>query len=252
VRDQRAAQRDRIEVRPQALREHDLGVRALPQEEVGEPLLAPAADEQVDVRHALDPGTRTALGEQAREAFATAAERLRDVEALRRADDRVASRVVDREAQVELRPRRGELLGELEHLEQVVVDAVATPDDLDAHAALGDLVHVLEQVALEQVEDVVRLVVRPVEALRREREQGQRADAARGSGAHDLLDGVGAGAVPGCTRLLAHVGPTRVAVHDERHVEAGGARDVRSTLQHKAIPYERRRLGGIITLPAPP
>src|SRR5690606_1608916 len=40
------------EVRPVGIREHELGVRALPQQEVAEPLLAPRANQQVDVRHA--------------------------------------------------------------------------------------------------------------------------------------------------------------------------------------------------------
>ena len=38
-----------VEVGPQPIKEHQLGVRALPQQEVGCPLLTRGADEQVDV-----------------------------------------------------------------------------------------------------------------------------------------------------------------------------------------------------------
>src|SRR5690242_21714011 len=39
-----------VEVRPQPGREEELGVRALPQEEIAEPLLTAGADQQIHVR----------------------------------------------------------------------------------------------------------------------------------------------------------------------------------------------------------
>jgi hypothetical protein len=71
----------RAEVRPHPVGEPQLGVRALPQQKVREPLLAAGANEQVDV------------GEQ------------------RTRTDRGARRVVDGNPQLEARPVRRPLLG---------------------------------------------------------------------------------------------------------------------------------------------
>ena len=56
------------EVRPHAVGEDQLGVGALPEQEVGEPLLAAGADQQVDVRHRAAVVRR--IGEQAGEGLA--------------------------------------------------------------------------------------------------------------------------------------------------------------------------------------
>jgi len=60
------------EVRPHAVGEDQLGVGALPEQEVREPFLAAGADQQVDVRHRAASFVR--IGQQAREGLAGTAQ----------------------------------------------------------------------------------------------------------------------------------------------------------------------------------
>src|SRR4249919_4307095 len=57
-----------VEVRPQSIKKHQLGVRALPQQEIGGPLLPRRADEEVDVGDVrfIEEMPEALLGELAR------------------------------------------------------------------------------------------------------------------------------------------------------------------------------------------
>ena len=85
-----------IEVRPHPVGEVELGIGALPQQEVREALLAAGADQQIDVAAMA----RRVAGDEAAEALAR--ELGAAIERGRRVQDGVARRVVERDAQMQL------------------------------------------------------------------------------------------------------------------------------------------------------
>ncbi len=96
----RGAQIVGAEVGPQRVDEAELGVGRLPQQEIGQPLFAAGADEEIDVVLALP---HRACQQPARTPRATAARSPR--QARGRVGDGVARRVVDRDPQMQ--PRAG-------------------------------------------------------------------------------------------------------------------------------------------------
>src|SRR5437773_3882302 len=84
-----------VEVGPRARREVELGIRALPQQEVAQPLLAARAHDEVDVRRAVGAAR---LAQTAREGRPL---RLTGRQMRRGADDGVARGVVDGDAKLE-------------------------------------------------------------------------------------------------------------------------------------------------------
>src|SRR5262245_11016129 len=83
------------EVGPQRVEKAELGVGRFPEQEIGEPFLTARTDEQIDV------GARLAIlpGEQGAERLAR--RRLRATPARGGAEDGVAGRIIDGDAQVE-------------------------------------------------------------------------------------------------------------------------------------------------------
>ena len=95
----------RREVGPAFVDEEELGERALPEQEIGDALLAAGANQEVDVCCAAgEPSDRTA-------AKASSESSVDFVEAASGAVDRVAGGVIDREAQMQSRAARGCVFG---------------------------------------------------------------------------------------------------------------------------------------------
>src|SRR6185437_3666616 len=117
----------RREFRPHGIEEEQLGVGALPEQEVREPALAASPDEEVDVRK--DPAVA----------------------------DGGACRVVDRDAEMQPAPALGRPLAALDRGAEARGEAVTPSDDRQADAAgdaVGGLVpdHFLKEV--EEAEDL--------------------------------------------------------------------------------------------------
>ena len=106
---------------PHARREHELSIRALPQEEVAEPLLATGSNEEVDVRQPIRcvRRSRHCLRESFPRKRAT-------VHACRGIDDEIARRVVDGDAQLHVATMRGCLLRRLDRATQRGTESIAS------------------------------------------------------------------------------------------------------------------------------
>ena len=91
-----------VEVRPHPVGEVELGIGALPQQEIGQALLAAGADEQIDVAALSSPAHRLTSWLNRSRVIS-----VRLSKAAAGAQDRVARRVVERDAQVQALAMRG-------------------------------------------------------------------------------------------------------------------------------------------------
>src|SRR5215831_18512325 len=219
-RDAGARQGAGVEVGPGALGEEKLGVSALPEQEVAEPLLAARANQEVDVGR----GRARLLHEQAREALALALAVLRGRggEARGRAQDGVARRVIDGEAEMERAALGGGALGVAEQVGEPAGQAVAAAEERELHAALGGRQHLAAQEAAENTKEGGHLGGRAAPVVGGENVQRERADAERGSRLGDLTHALGAPFMTCASPLAAGERPAAVAIEDDGHVRWTG------------------------------
>src|SRR6185436_7287456 len=194
-----------------------LGVGALPEQEVGQPLLAARAYQQVDVGDGV--GGVGGVGEEAGEAIAR--ELVARLGQGGGAQDGVAGRVVDGDAQVQGAAAGGGSLGVGDGGQHLGGQAVAAADHRQAHAVLHAAGGLLAEVVVEELHQAHRLFQGAAPVVGGEGVQRQRADAEIGRRLDDVVDGVGAAAVALEAGRAATDGPAAIAVHDDGDVQSG-------------------------------
>src|SRR5689334_11968416 len=217
VRRDRLAEGLGAEVGPERVGEVELGVRELPQQEVGDALLAAGADEEVWLGR---EGHRQALGEAllgdgcGGVVAAAAVGRLQDVP---------APAVVGGDGEREPLVARGELLAAADELDDARVEARDVAHDLEADAVLVELADFLLERLEEELHEEGDFVGGAAPVLAREREQRQELHALLVAGLHHLAHRLDALAVAGHARQEPALRPPPVAVHDDRDVPRDGA-----------------------------
>ena len=235
------------EVGPERVREHELGVGDLEEQEVRDAVLAGAADHEVGIgqpRLVQPCAQRLLVDVVGRHAVAH--------EPSRGLDELVPAAVVEADVQVE-RLVRGRRVLEPLHLGcERRREPVATADEAHAHALRREVLELAVDRLGEQVEQVGDLVGRPRPVLGRERVHGERAHAEIDRRLDGAAQCTRAGAVPREHGQPATAGPAAVAVHDQRHVrrDLGQARLLvarRADEQPDSIlqAWHRRRLSGL-------
>src|SRR6185437_3127976 len=200
------------EVGPQRVGEVELGVGELPEEEVGDALLAAGADEEVGLR-------RVAHGEEAPEALlGDRRDRVLDAAALGRLQDVPAPAIVRGDGEGEPGVLPGELLAAADVLADAGVESREVAHDAKPDAVGVELLHFLLEGAQEELHEERDLLGRTAPVLAREREQREVLDAALDARLHGLAHRLHAALVPGDARQEAALRPAPVAVHDDRHV----------------------------------
>src|SRR4029077_10035620 len=121
---QRPLERLAVEVRPQLLREHQLRIGTLPEQIVGDPLLAAGSDQEVGIVHIgrVEVATELLLGVP--------------LEVSRRVDDLRPAAVVEGDEERDPRVPGGPRLGPLHPLDQPRLDPLAAADAAHPHAPL--------------------------------------------------------------------------------------------------------------------
>jgi hypothetical protein len=202
------------EIGPAFGQENEFGEGALPEEEVGEALLASGADEQIDFRRAPSVDFREDPAEGVGREFGGFIEFARGVE------DGLTSGVVDGQADVEARATHGDRFGVGDDLAESCGNAVAATDDAQTDAFVEAMGGFDKEIFVEDAQDGVDFSGRALPVGGREREEGERVNAECGSGFDQAPCGFGAGTVSGGTRKAAGGGPAAVAVGNDGDVEA--------------------------------
>src|SRR6266508_2609301 len=216
-----------VEVRPHAVGEVELGVRALPQQEIREPLLASGANQQVDVRRLVRLTVR--MAEPPREGLAGRGA----LQAPGGVNYRVPRGIVDGDPEPQRLPRRRRRL-DGDHRGQHEGRTPITPaEDGQSHTVPGERGPLAGELAPEQSHQAAHFVGRALPVVRRERIEGQRPDAEPGRGLDDPPHRRRAAPVASQPWQPSGGGPAPVAVHDDGHVKAALAFFTRSTLHHK-------------------
>src|SRR6201996_2051334 len=124
---QRALERRPVEVRPQLLGEDELRVGALPEQIVGDPLLAAGSDQEVGIVHVgrVEVTTELLLGAP--------------LEVSRRIDNLRPTAVIEGDEETQCRVRRGLLFRPFHPLDQPCVDPLAAADEAHPHSLLVEL-----------------------------------------------------------------------------------------------------------------
>ena len=195
----------------------ELGVRQLPQQEVGEALLAGRADQQVGVA----PGGRVQLllhgglvdvlelGEPFEDPFG---------EQPRGAGDLGTRRVRDAQVQREARALARVALDALDRRGRAGREAGAVAEHVHPHPLPAQLRHLPRDVFFQQVHQGGDLGRGPLPVLVREREQGEHFHARLDRPLHNLAHRAHAGAVSQRARQVPLARPTSVAIHDDGDV----------------------------------
>src|SRR5262245_11941434 len=148
------------EIRPQRVDEHQLGIGALPEQEIADALFATRADQQIRVGHAgsqqllLEARLVDAIGREL-----TGSDTTR--QAPRRLQDLVARAVVDADVDVDAAVGARHLLRFADVTHDVGRQALAIADDAQARAVLVQFLELVAQVVAQQAHQVVDLVDRP-------------------------------------------------------------------------------------------
>jgi hypothetical protein len=178
--DEGARQLDRVEVGPHHRREPELRVGALPEQEVAQRRSPP-----VRIRRSTSgagPASCIAAPRRAANAARSSDAGSRGAAAHRvacRLHDRVAGRVVERDAQAQLLAARGGRLRPVDGAAQRRIESVAPADHREPHA-VGDAARGLAlQVALEEAHEAAHLVLGPAPVVAREGVERQRVHAPR-------------------------------------------------------------------------
>ena len=208
-----------VEVRPEGLRNVELRIGALPEEEVGEPLLPAGPDDELRVRDAC--GVQVAREQPLRQLLRLPLP-LRAVggEAPGRPQDLVPAAVV--QADVCLEAILGQMLRDLVGLigqgPELRGDGRHVPEEVEPDMVPLHAVHCLQQVLLEKRHDGGDLRLRALPVLRGEGVDREvldadvlavRCDAAEGLGSHLVSRGAGQAPLGG---------PAAVAIHDNGNV----------------------------------
>ena len=201
---------DGREVGPRGRGEPQLGVRAFPQQEVAEPLLAAGANQQVHVGGRVDgtPAAADAALERAR--LGTCRGPGRGSQA-----DRLAPRVVDGQADLQAGLLRGGRLDALERPAERRRQPVPPADAAKSDAGLDERRCLGPQITVEERQEHCDFRPRPLPVVGGERVQRQRADAEPRRGLDDLTHAAHALLVPCRAREATRRGPPAVAVHDD-------------------------------------
>src|SRR5713101_5407827 len=101
-------------------------------------------------------------------------------------------------------------------------EAVAAPDDAQAHAVCDAMRGLGEQILVQQAQDAVHFRGRTLPVGRGEGEERERPDAETRRGFYNAANGVRAGAVSGGAGQPARDSPAAVAVGDDGHVKSVG------------------------------
>mmetsp|Transcript_10610 Transcript_10610/g.43394 ORF Transcript_10610/g.43394 Transcript_10610/m.43394 type:complete len:538 (+) Transcript_10610:732-2345(+) len=211
------------ELGPQTVREHELGVGGLPEQEVADAHLAAGADEQVRVgrvaqRHELrQPGLGQLGGRHAGGDGLAAG--LHDVP---------PPPVVEGDVQRQLVVVQSAALGLVPGIAQLVGHRIAVADDADAHAHRAHLGEVAADSSQHQAHQPGDLVARPLPVLAGEGEDGEVFDVAVDAGLHHLDQRIHPGLVAEEARQEALLGPTAIAIHHDGDM----ARRRRAVLRH--------------------
>src|SRR5262249_45644533 len=146
---ERAEQFLTAEVRPQRVEEEQLGIGRLPEQEVGEPVLAASADKEIGLGQAT---RKEARGEELgrdrlgiETAFLAGAGKLAG-------SGRVLflAAIIEGEGEIETRVVDGAALGVLDHPVDIAGDALAAADDADADIAVMELIEVAAEISAEE------------------------------------------------------------------------------------------------------
>jgi hypothetical protein len=209
------------ELGPERVGEDELGVGGLPEEEVGDAVLAAGADDEVHRRQRVGPQLRgeDVLGE------GTIGERAGARGGHQPAggcDDLLLTAVGQRQGEHH-RPVVLRLVSKrLERIAHHPREPVQLTHRVEPDLVLEDLLPFLLQIVAEKVHQSGHLLHRPGPVLGGERVERERLDADAARGAGDLADAVAPLPVtlqPGQAALLR---PAPVAVHDDAHVPGQG------------------------------
>ena len=220
---QRLVERRLVEVRPQLVAEVQLGVGALPEQEVADAQLARGADQQLGVVH-LRGVQVTAEGSAPSPLPRAAASRRGRVQQL------PAAAVVEGDVQRHPRVGCGERFGLLDAAHQLLRYAVTAPDEAHARPALVHVGHLRIYHLDEQVHERRHLFGRAAPVLGGERVHRHLEDPEVERVLEDAAQRLRAGPVACRHGQPPALRPAAVAVHDDGDVARGRA--------------ARRRLGG--------
>src|SRR5262245_25540347 len=209
------------EVRPERRSHPQLGIRDLPQQEIRDPHLAAGADQQIGIGHAFgveraaDVGLRHRIRRQLTPLHATR-EDAKGVQEL------VAAAVVERHQQREARVV-ARLAGDvLEAAADRQRHAGRAADHAQAHLVVHEIRQLVVDRLLEQPHQHRHLVLGPVPVFRRERVQGEEAQARGVRRTDDGARGLDPLAVTRHAWQAALGRPAAVAGHDDGHVRGHG------------------------------
>ncbi len=210
----------------------ELGVRALPEEEVGQAPLAAGADQQIDVGDGRTIARR--LRDHPAEEFEVGRGGPRPAE--RGARDRLARGVVEGDAKMEPRAAACRVLDAPDRPHDGRREAIAPPDDAHAQAVLHAARGLRAQVGAQQPHERRHLGAGPSPVVRGEREQREHPDAEPGRGLDDAPHGLRARAVSGGPGQSPARRPATVPVHHHGDVQRRARSGVQITLHYKVSP----------------
>ncbi len=202
------------EIGPQSLGEIELGVGAFPKQEIRQPSLAAGADDEVDVARLVLAGQKSRK--------AAAGEILRAGGPRGRPQDRVARRIIERNAKMQPGAAGRLRLGALDLRREPARKAVPASDHSKACAAPHEPRRLGSDVASHQPHQGRDLGRRPAPVVDGEGIEGKRADALVRRCFRDAPNGLDAGFVPAASRHSPRRGPAPVAIHDDADVKFRG------------------------------
>src|SRR5215470_2325000 len=214
---ERRIERRLIEVRPRTSGEVQLRVRALPQQEIAEPLLAAGTDEEVDLRHRR---ARVIHGRELREELLAIAGGRRG-QASTDLEQAVLAGVIHRDAQMQTLTAAGGLFAALDEAQQIAAQAIAAADHVEANALRQAALGLGDEVTPEEGEERAHLRTRTAPVVRGKGVERQHADAAARGTLDYGIDGLCPGAMSRAARQAAARRPAAVAVHDYCDVHDG-------------------------------
>ena len=219
------------EVGPEAVGNEDLGVGDLPEEEVGDALLAGGADHEVGVGHVrgvegagdagLVEGLEGAGAEEVVDGAAAVVGLGGEVgeDAADGVDDLGAGAVVEREGKGGAGVFGGGLGGPLHGVLHLLGKIVGAADVGHADVVVVHALDVADEVALEELHEEADLCLGAAQIVfERKGVEGEPGKVDAGGGLDDKLNGFGALLVAEETLEGALAGPTAVAVHDDGDV----------------------------------
>jgi len=131
------------EVRPAAVGKIELGVGALPQQEVAQTLLAAGADQEIDIPALTRPVVHVAHG--ASEIFASD---LSDIpQSIQCPHHRVAGGIVDRDPEIEPRSVTGCILGDPDGAQELRGDSIAAANYVHPHIIRDAAIRLGDEIA---------------------------------------------------------------------------------------------------------